>query len=231
MKTIGIIAGLSWESSVEYYRLLNIKIQSMLGGVHSAKILMTSVDFQEYADNMKNDRWDLMEESLTAESMKLKSAGADAIAIATNTMHVFAEAVEKRTGLPLIHIADSAGEALKSDGIKKAGLLGTRYSMEKDFYRLRLAQKSGIDTLVPESGDRERINGLIMDEFCRGIFTDSARSYFIEVITGLQSRGAEGIVLGCTEIPLLVKQDDVRIKLYDTMALHVDAIAQFMMQD
>lgn len=231
MKTIGIIGGLSWESSIEYYRLLNMKIQSALGGVHSAKIIMTSVDFQEYSDNMKADRWDIIEKSLTGEAMRLKAAGADAIAIATNTMHVYADAVEDKTGLPLLHIADAAGKAVKSGVISKVGLLGTKYSMEKDFYRLRLAQKSGIETIIPESPDRERINGFIMDEFCRGIFTDEARSYFLKVIADLESRGAKGIILGCTEIPLLIKQDDVKIKLYDTMALHIDAIAEYMLQN
>lgn len=231
MKTIGIIAGLSWESSIEYYRLLNIKIQSALGGVHSAKIIMTSVDFQEYSDNIKADRWDIMEKSLIGEAMKLKAAGVDAIAIATNTMHIFAGAIEKHTALPLLHIADSAGRAVRADGISKAGLLGTKYSMERDFYRIRLAGNFGIETLIPESDDRERINALILDEFCRGIFTDEARTYFLKVISDLQSRGAEGIILGCTEIPLIIKQDDVSIKLYDTMALHVDAIARFIMQD
>lgn len=231
MKTIGIIAGLSWESSIEYYRLLNIKIQSALGGVHSAKIIMTSVDFQEYSDNMKADRWDIMGKSLIAESMKLKSAGADAIAIATNTMHVFADAIEKNTGLPLVHIADAAGKAVKSGEILKAGLLGTKYSMEQDFYRLRLAEKFGIETLIPGNKDRERINTLILDEFCRGIFTDKAKSYFLKVISDLESAGARGIILGCTEIPLIIKQDDVKIKLFDTMALHIDAITQYMIQD
>ncbi|HPS59089.1 MAG TPA: amino acid racemase [Spirochaetota bacterium] len=180
---------------------------------------------------MKVGRWDIMEKSLIAESMKLKSAGADAIAIATNTMHVFADAIERNTGLPLIHIADAAGQAVKSDAISKAGLLGTKYSMEKDFYRARLAGMFGIETIIPESGDRERINNLILDEFCRGIFTEKAKSYFIEIISGLQSRGAGGIILGCTEIPLVIRQDDVRIKLYDTMTLHIDAIAQYMIQD
>ncbi|NLV67320.1 MAG: aspartate/glutamate racemase family protein [Spirochaetes bacterium] len=230
MKTIGIIAGLSWESSIEYYRLLNIKVQSALGGVHSARIIMTSVDFQEYSDNMKADRWDIIEKALIDEATKLKTAGADAIAIATNTMHVFADAVENNTGLPLVHIADAAGKAVKSCAISKVGLLGTKYSMEKDFYSLRLAEKSGIETIIPLSPDRERINGFIMDEFCRGIFTDEARSYFIKVISDLESRGAKGIILGCTEIPLLIKQDDVNIRLFDTMALHIDAITEYMLQ-
>ena len=229
MKTIGIIGGLSWESSIEYYRLLNVKVQEALGGVHSARIIMTSVDFQGYSDNMKSGRWDIIEEWLLAEAGKLRSAGADAVVIATNTMHVFAESIEESTGLPLLHIADSAGRALRADGNMKAGLLGTRYTMEKDFYRARLRDKFGIETVIPEEKDRERINNYILDEFCRGVFTAEAKSYFIDVISGLVSQGAQGIILGCTEIPLLVKQEDVNVKLYDTMTLHIDSIAGYMM--
>lgn len=231
MKTIGIIGGLSWESSIEYYRLLNVKIQEALGGVHSARVVMTSVDFQPYSDCMKEGRWDLIEQWIAAEAARLKAAGADALAIATNTMHVFAGMVEQSTGLPLLHIADPAGRALKADGSMKAGLLGTKYTMEKDFYRARLAEKFGIETVIPAENDRERINSYILDEFCRGVFTAEAKSYFIDVISELVSMGAQGIVLGCTEIPLLVKQEDVKVKLYDTMTLHIDFIAEYMLGD
>ena len=231
MKTIGIIAGLSWESSIEYYRLLNIRVQAALGDVHSAKIIMTSVDFQEYSDNMKNGRWDIIEQSLLKEAERLKASGVDAIVIATNTMHIFAGSIEQNTGLPLIHIADSAGRAIKANGIKKTGLLGTKYSMEKEFYRGRLAEKFGIETLIPDDEERERINSYILDEFCRGIFTPEAKTYFTGIISRLAGDGAEGIILGCTEIPLLVKQEDVNVKLYDTMSLHIDAIAEYAVHD
>ncbi len=228
MKTIGIIGGTSWESTAVYYRLVNEGVRDRLGGLHSAHLLLASVDFQEYADNMAAGRWDEVEAALSSEADRLLAARVDALLIASNTMHIFADSIAARTGLPLIHIADAAAAAIKRAGVRRVGLLGTRPSMEKGFYKERLSRMFGIEAVIPEEEDRREIHRIIFEELCRGIFDEGSRRRLLAVIAALRSTGIEGIVLGCTELPLAIKQSDIDIPLWDTMGLHAAAAVDFL---
>lgn len=225
MKTIGMLGGMSWESTMPYYRLINQRVQDRLGGLHSARILLYSVDFHEVEQLQHAGEWDLAGTLLADAAQRLQSAGADFIVICTNTMHKVAPAVETATGLPLLHIADPTARAVASAGCRRVGLLGTRFTMEEDFYRARLQDEHGLEVLVPEADDRREVHRIIYDELCQGLIADASRMRYRDVIERLVARGAEAVILGCTEISLLVGPEDSRVPLFDTTALHARAAA------
>ncbi|MDX1315386.1 MAG: aspartate/glutamate racemase family protein, partial [Eudoraea sp.] len=211
MKTIGLIGGMSWESSLEYYRIINETVKEKLGGHHSADCLMYSVDFGPVKDMQYAGEWESLTELMKEAALRLKNGGAGLITICTNTMHQMYSDVQEVSGLPVIHIADTTAEAIKSDSVSRVLLLGTRFTMEKDFYKTRLTEKHGIEVLVPEPGDIGIINDIIYDELVLGQIKDSSRKKYLEIIDRAIEKGAGGVVLGCTEIPLLVKQEDVSV--------------------
>ncbi len=220
MKTIGLIGGMSWESSLEYYRILNEEVKKRLGGLHSAECVMYSVDFHEIEQMQHQDKWDEATDYLINIARKVEKAGADFIVICTNTMHKMAGAISDNTDIPLLHIGDVTAEAILKDGHNRVGLLGTRFTMEQDFYKGRLTDNYNIDVLIPPSDEREIIHKILYQELCLGEIKKQSKDAFRSIINNLKSRGAQGIILGCTEIPLLVEQKDYDLPLYDTTALH-----------
>jgi len=227
MKTIGLIGGMSWESSLEYYRIINEVIREKLGGYHSARILMYSFDFSEIAELPDKGCWDEVAALIIGAARKLEKAGADVLLICTNTMHKVADEVQENIGIPLLHIADAAAEQIKARGLKKTGLLGTRFTMEDDFYKERLAEKHGLETIVPGEQERRIVNNVIYNELCCGQIRESSKKEFCKITQNLAVKGAEGIILGCTEICLLVNQQDVQIPVFDTTAIHATSAALF----
>ena len=211
MKLVGLIGGMSWESTVEYYRIMNQLVAERLGGLHSARLLIHSVDFAPMEELQARGDWDPAARELGDVASSLAGAGAEAVLLCTNTMHVVASQVEAAAGVPLIHIADTTGRAVGAAGLDSIGLLGTRFTMEKDFYRERLAERYDLDVLIPDEGDRELVHSVIYDELCRGQVREESRRAYVEVIERLVERGAGGIILGCTEISLLVGQEDVAV--------------------
>ncbi len=223
MKTIGLLGGMSWESSSEYYRIINEAVNARLGGVHSADCLMYSVDFGEIEELQHQDRWDELTELMIDAAQRIERGGAEILLICTNTMHRMAPEVQAEIKIPLLHIADAAGEAIRSRGLNTVGLLGTKFTMEGDFYRKRLEEKFGLTVLIPDEADRETVHQVIYNELVKGQILESSRKAFIEIIHKLAKHGAQGVVLGCTEIPLLVKQSDVTIPVFDTTRIHAEA--------
>jgi aspartate racemase len=227
MKTIGLIGGMSWESSVEYYRLINQGIRERLGGLRSAKILLDSFDFEEVAGRQRAGRWDEAGEMLAASARRLEQSGADFFLICTNTMHKVAGPVQAAVQIPLVHIADPTGAAIKDAGIKRIGLLGTAFTMEDGFYRQRLEERFGLEVLVPEDpADRQMVHQVIFGELCQGVVREESRAAYRAVMSRLVERGAEGIILGCTEIGLLVGSGDASVPLFDTTHLHAAAAVE-----
>lgn len=220
MKTIGLIGGMSWESSLEYYRIINELVKNKLGEPHSAKSIMYSVDFAEFENLQHQDHWNLLSNKMIKIAKKLEKAGADLVLICTNTMHKLAPEVQDNINIPLIHIADAAADEIKKQNIKKVGLLGTNFTMEQDFYKGRLKDKHGIDVVIPNKEERKRIHNVIYKELISGIIKDESREEFKKIIENLKKRGAKGVVLGCTEIPLLIKDKDVDIPVFNTTRLH-----------
>ena len=220
MKTLGLIGGMSWESTVPYYRLINQTVKERLGGLHSARLLLYSVDFAEIEKLQHAGDWDAAGEVLADAARALKAGGAELLVICTNTMHKVADAVEAASGLPLLHIADATGDEIRRQGLTRIGLLGTRFTMEQDFYRRRLVERHGLEVLVPDADDRDLVHGVIYDELCLGTIRDESRAQYRRVMDALVARGAQGIVLGCTEIGLLVGEGDASVPLFDTAALH-----------
>ncbi len=231
MKTIGLIGGLSWESSIEYYRLINEGIKQKLGGLHSAQSVMYSVDFGPVEELMRQGDWQQINKLLVDAALHLQQGGADFIIICSNTMHRCADIIMEQTGMPLIHIADAAAQKIKEQGIKKVGLMGTKFAMEGDFYRKRLKEQHGVDVIIPEETERNMINTVIFQELCMGILSPQSKERFQQIINNLVMQGAEGIVLGCTEIPLLIKQADVTVPVFDTMTLHAEAAVRFALEN
>ncbi|MBU1187212.1 MAG: aspartate/glutamate racemase family protein [Acidobacteria bacterium] len=227
MKVIGMIGGMSWESSLEYYRLVNEGVKTALGGLHSARCLMYSVEFAEIEALQHRGAWDELTDIMTDAGQRLRKGGADFILICTNTMHRMAEAVEKEAGIPLLHIADATGERIQSMNMTKVGLLGTKFTMEQDFYKGRLKKKFGIEVIIPDDRGRDVIHSIIYNELCMGTIREDSRMRYVDIINELVGRGAQGIVLGCTEIPLLVKQGDVTVPIFDTTAIHAKAAVDF----
>ena len=225
MKTIGLIGGMSWESSLEYYRLINQRIKERLGGFHSAEIVLRSVDFAEIEDMQTRGDWVAAGARLARAAADLERGGADLGVLCTNTMHKVFDAIQAGTRIPLLHIADVTAAEIRARGLSRVGLLGTRFTMEQDFYRGRLSEKHGIDVLIPDAAGREDVHRIIYGELVMGVIKDESRAVYNRIIARLQARGAQGVVLGCTEIPLLVRQADVAIPVFDTTAIHARAAA------
>ncbi|HHF52419.1 MAG: aspartate/glutamate racemase family protein [Candidatus Aminicenantes bacterium] len=231
MKTIGLIGGMSWESSLEYYRILNQAVKEKLGGFHSAKCLMYSVDFEEIEKLQHKGRWDELTDIMIDAAQRVEKAGADFIVICTNTMHKMAPEVESCLTVPLLHIADVTAEQIKIKGQKKVGLLGTRFTMEQEFYKGRLTKTHGIEVIIPYEEQRKIIHNILYKELVKGEISKVSKNKFKDIISSLSSRGAEGIILGCTEIPLLVKQEDYDIPLYDTTDIHARAAVELALRE
>jgi aspartate racemase len=227
VKTIGLIGGMSWESTVPYYRLINEGIKQRLGGLHSARVVLNSVDFHDIEVLQHDGRWDEAGALLAAAARSLQAAGADFIVLCTNTMHKVAPAIEAAATIPLLHIADPTAEAVKQAGIRTVGLLGTRFTMEEDFYRGRLEARHGLKVVIPDAADRDVVHRVIYAELCLGVTREESRAAYREIIGRLVAQGAEGIILGCTEIGLLVKTEDAPVPLFDTTALHAARAVEF----
>jgi aspartate racemase len=224
MKTIGMIGGMSWESTVTYYQIINRTIKQQLGGLHSAKCMLYSVDFAEIEAQQAAGEWEKSGKALADAAIKLEKAGADFIVICTNTMHKVVPAIESAVRLPVLHIADATAEELVAGGIDTVALLGTKYTMIQDFYRLCL-EKRGINVLIPDAADIEVVNSVIYNELCLGIISEESKAEYLRILDSLKKRGAQGAVLGCTEIGLLVGQNDTEIPLYDTVMIHATKAA------
>ena len=223
MKTIGLLGGMSWESTASYYRIINDEIKRRLGGLHSAQIVLYSLDFQGIEDLQHQDRWDEAADILVDGARRIESAGADFLLICTNTMHKVAGRVESGIDIPLLHIADATGRQIRNRGFNKVALLGTRFTMEQAFYRGRLEERFDLEVLVPDKAERELVHRVIYDELCLGTIRRTSKDEFLSIIEGLTDRGAEAIILGCTEIALLIDQEDTSIPLFDTTRLHAVA--------
>jgi len=226
MKTIGLIGGMSWESTVTYYQILNTEIKEKLGGLHSAKCLLYSVDFYELEGCLSKGDWSRIAELLTLAAQNLEKARADFIIICTNTMHKVADRIQSNISIPVLHIAEVTADELIKNHMKKAALLGTKFTMELDFYKTKL-QERGIEVLIPNEEDRIKINDIIFDELCLGIISEKSKQVFLDVIQKLSAEGAEGMILGCTEIGMLIQQKDTNVPLFDTTEIHAKKAAAY----
>jgi len=231
MKTIGIIGGLSWESTLVYYKIMNEYAKEKLGGYHSAKIILYSFDFSEVHFLQVKKEWEKLADVLIDVAKRLQKSGADFLVIASNTTHMFFNDIKKSISIPVLHIADATAATIKDKGLKRVGLLGTKLTMEKDFYIRRLESKHGIETIVPGKKDRDVINNIIFNELVLGRIKESSREKLIAIIESLVKRGAEGIILGCTEIPLLIKQNDVSVPIFNTTSIHAKAAVDYALRD
>ena len=227
MKTIGLIGGMSWESSLEYYRIINETVKEKLGGHHSADCLMYSVDFGPVKDLQYAGEWERLTDIMVEAGMRLKNGGADLITICTNTMHLMYDDVKRATGLPVIHIADTTAAEIKAAGISRVLLLGTRFTMEKDFYKGRLISEHGIEVMVPDSPDIEIVNDIIYNELVLGTIKSESKQEYLKIIDKAIEYGAQGVILGCTEIPLLIKQEYCPVPVFDTTTLHAVKTVEF----
>ena len=229
MKTLGMIGGMSWESTVTYYQVLNSTVKERLGGLHSARCVVYSVDFQEIEECQASGEWERSAGILADAARRLEAAGADCVILCTNTMHKVAGAIEEAVAIPLLHIAELTADELIEEHVGRVGLLGTRYTMEQDFYKARLAAR-GMDVLVPDGPDRETMNAIIYDELCLGSLNPESKTRVLEMMESLRGRGAEGIILGCTEIGLLVRQEDTVCPLFDTALIHARRAALYALR-
>jgi aspartate racemase len=227
MKTIGLIGGMSWESSIEYYRIINQSVREKLGGVHSAKCVMVSVDFAEIEPLQHQGKWEETGEILIKAAKSLEKSGADFIVLCTNTMHKVAGEIQAHVQLPLLHIADATAQRVIDSGIRKVVLLGTRFTMEEDFYKGRLVQKYDLDVLIPNPEEREIIHNVIYNELVVGRIQPQSKEQYLKIIARMVGEGAQGIILGCTEIGLLVKQSDCAVPVFDTTKIHAEAAVAF----
>lgn len=226
MKTIGLIGGMSWESSAEYYKFINEEVKHQLGGLHSAKCILFSVDFEEIEKYQVIGDWESAGHVLANAAISLEKAGVDFIVICTNTMHKVIDLIEENIQIPILHIADTTANQIKAHGIQKIGLLGTKFTMEQDFYKSRV-EKYNIQVIVPEEAERAMVHQIIYDELCLGILKESSKEKYLDIINQLIAEGAEGIILGCTEIGLLIKQKDTEIPLFDTTKIHaIESVKQ-----
>ena len=222
MKTIGLLGGMSWESTALYYKSINEGIKARLGGLHSAKISLYSVNFEEIEKLQHQGNWDETSVILSNAAKSVEAGGADFLLICTNTMHKVASEIEAAISIPILHIADATAERLLSDGVKKVGLLGTRFTMEQDFYKSRLTEKFGIEVLVPNDDDRTVVHDVIYKELCLGEIKPSSKKQYLDIVKRLHEQGAEAVIMGCTEITLLIGQQDTSVPLYDTTAIHAE---------
>jgi aspartate racemase len=227
MKTIGLIGGMSWESSLEYYRILNETVKERLGGLHSAKCVLVSVDFAEIEPLQHQERWAEQSQMMVAAAQNVERAGADFILLCTNTMHKLADDIQASIHIPFLHIADATARKIKALGIRKVGLLGTRFTMEQDFYRLRLEEKHHLAVLILDEQQREVVHRIIYQELCLGVIKEESRLQYARVIQDLVLNGAQGIILGCTEIELLVKPEDSPVPLFPTTRIHAEAAVDY----
>lgn len=230
MKTIGLLGGMSWESTSTYYRLINEGIKERLGGLHSAKICLYSIDFEEIENLQHNRDWEGAARILCKAANNIEKGGADFLVICTNTMHKVAPEIESSINIPILHIADATAAALVKDGIRKVGLLGTKFTMEEKFYKGRLSEKYNLEVVVPNHDDRNVVHEIIFNELCLGKILEESRNKYIQIINKLKLEGAEAVILGCTEIPLLVSNHDVELPLYDTMAIHAQKSVEFALE-
>lgn len=226
MKTIGLLGGMSWESTLPYYRHINEAVRERLGGLHSARLVLYSLDFHEIEALQRQGDWAAAGTLLADAARRLESAGADFLLLCTNTMHKVADAIEAASALPLLHIADPTAAAIQAAGLQRVGLLGTRFTMEQPFYRERLEDRHGIQVLVADEPDRAEVHRVIYEELCRGVVSEASRQAYRQVISRLVARGAQAVILGCTEIGLLVRADDAEVPLFDTCVLHAQAAAE-----
>ena len=224
LKTIGLIGGMSWESTVTYYKIINEVIKEKLSGLHSAKCVLYSVDFQEIEECQANGNWEKSGEILGEAAYNLEKAGADFIVICTNTMHKVVNQIKEKISIPILHIAEMTAEKILEKGLKNIALLGTKYTMEQDFYKSKLIEK-GINVIIPDKNDIEIINEVIYDELCLGTINSNSKKKFLEIVDKLRNKGAEGIILGCTEIGLLIKNEDTDVPLFDTAIIHAEQAA------
>lgn len=231
MKTIGLIGGMSWNSTLEYYRIINESFARRLGSLHSARLVLYNLDFDEIQRAQHKGRWDDTANILVDAGNAVKRAGADFLVICTNTMHKVADDVERKVGLPLLHIIDVTGDAVREQGLHQIGLLGTRFVMEGSFYQERLRDRFSIDVLVPTEDDIDAIHQIIYDELCEGKIKVSSRRVCADIISKLVNKGAEGIVLGCTELPLLIQPGDIHVPIFDTTRLHAEAAANLALAE
>lgn len=227
MKTIGLVGGMSWESSIEYYRIINELVRERLGGLHSAKSVMYSVDFAEIETLQRQGRWEEATRFMVEAARHVEIGGADFVVICTNTMHKMAERVQEQIGIPLLHIADATAAKIRARGLRRVGLLGTRFTMEGDFYRGRLVEKHGLEVLIPPDRERETVHRVIYDELVVGKIMPASKIHYLDIIGGLIRDGAGGIILGCTEIGLLVGQEDVEVPVFDTTLIHARAAVEY----
>lgn len=223
MLCIGVLGGMSWESTVSYYQALNRGVRERLGGLHSARILLHSVDFAEIERLQVQGDWEQAGQVLAKAARSLEAGGADFLLLATNTMHKVAPALEAAVSIPLLHIADATGARLVRDGVRRVGLLGTRFTMEQDFYKGRLSERFALEVVTPDELQRERVHRIIYDELCLGVVNDASRAEYLAIISALAEQGCEAVILGCTEIALLVGQCQAAVPLYDTTAIHAEA--------
>ncbi|MFZ5636049.1 MAG: aspartate/glutamate racemase family protein [Pseudomonadota bacterium] len=230
MKTLGLIGGMSWESTLPYYRIVNERVRERLGGLHSARLVLHSVDFAEIEALQRADDWVAAGAILADAARGLRAAGADAIVVCTNTMHLVAPAIEVAANVPLLHIADATAARIRAAGLDRVALLGTRFTMERDFYRARI-EAAGIAVLVPDAAGRDVVHRVIYEELCLGRVHDASRDAYRAIIADLVARGAQGAILGCTEIGLLVGAEDAEVPLFDTARIHAEAAADWAMAD
>lgn len=231
MKTIGLLGGMSWESTVPYYQLINREVGRKLGGFHSARILLLSVDFQEIEILQHQGEWDELGGILARGALTLEEAGAEFLVLCTNTMHLVAPAIEAHVSIPLLHIADATAERIKASGLDRVGLLGTRFTMEEPFYKGRLEEAYGLTVEIPPAMDRELVHQVIYEELVHGKIREESRSEFKRITQDLARSGAQGVILGCTEIGLLLKREDVPVTLFDTTLIHAEAAAAFAVEE
>jgi aspartate racemase len=229
MKTLGLIGGMSWESTIPYYRIINEAVKERLGGLHSAKLVLHSVDFHEIEALQRAGDWDGAGRAMAAAAVSVAAAGADFMVLCTNTMHRVAPAMEQAAGIPLLHIADPTAAAIRARGLARVGLLGTRFTMEQDFYRGRLGSRHGLEVLVPPAAGREAVHRIIYEELCLGRFLEASTRILVAMIEALKTRGAEGAILGCTELPLVIKAGDLSVPSWDSLGLHAAAAVDFIL--
>lgn len=230
MKTIGLIGGMSWESSAVYYNTINRKVREILGGFHSAKSVMVTVEFNEIQTLQHVEDWKALEEIMVKSAKQLEAAAADFVLLCTNTMHLCSPAIIQNISIPFLHIAEATGSKIAEMGLKKVALTGTRFTMEKDFYKTYIFENFGIEVIIPEEPEREIIHNTIYNELVQGVVSDESRRKFQQIIGNLENRGAEGVILGCTEIPLLISQKDVAIPVFDTTTIHAEMAVKWALQ-
>jgi aspartate racemase len=230
MKTIGLIGGMSWESSAVYYSIINRKVREVLGGFHCAKSIMVTVEFAEIQRLQHTEDWNALETIMVKSAKQLEAAGADFVILCTNTMHLCSPAIVKNISIPFLHIAEATGMKIAEMGLKKVALLGTKFTMEKDFYKTYILEQFGIEVIIPAEDDREIIHNTVYNELVQGVIKDDSRLKFQQIIGSLEKRGAEGVILGCTEIPSLISKSDVSIPVFDTTAIHAEKAVEWALQ-